>query len=426
MAGSGARGVSERGWLAALTLVGVGIRLGWAMRYGLHPLGGEAQNVGVALAAGRGFADPYFVGSGPTAHLMPTTPLLVAAVYRLFGPISAVSETLLQAIATAAVFGNFLLLNRLFRRLGVAAVPRVAGYALLCLVPLFLGPEALMFRYWDNALVLAAALAGLHRLLTLERQAAPPSLAQEAGTAALAALVLFASPPLGLGLGLGCGLLLLRRRDWPHRLRPIGLAALACLALFGPWTARNLRVMGAPILLRDNAPLELSLANNPLTQVMPPERAFWTEFHAIHPLDDGPGRARVARVGELPYMRELGGAVRAWIAAHPAAFLRLCLAHLRQMLVPPTWLFAMGTKGGAWARAAVADMVSLLGMAGLVRGLRRGPPGWRYPALLAGAVVVTYPPFQPTTRYIYPLWGIWVFAAASLFGRLRHEPDRPS
>nr|NIW37860.1 hypothetical protein [Gemmatimonadota bacterium] len=45
----------------------------------------ELQAVAVSLAEDGEFADPYFLPTGPTAHLPPIPPAIFALVYRLFG-----------------------------------------------------------------------------------------------------------------------------------------------------------------------------------------------------------------------------------------------------------------------------------------------------------------------------------------------------
>ncbi len=63
----------------AVVFLGCALRLVWAMHGHLSPTGGESDAIARALAEGRGFADAFGPGSGPTAHLMPLTPLPTAA-----------------------------------------------------------------------------------------------------------------------------------------------------------------------------------------------------------------------------------------------------------------------------------------------------------------------------------------------------------
>src|SRR5258707_931365 len=63
-----------------------------AHSYRFHPIldhfefGWEAGRVGRSLALGQGFADPFVpTGTGPTAWLPPLYPMIIAAVFRVFG-----------------------------------------------------------------------------------------------------------------------------------------------------------------------------------------------------------------------------------------------------------------------------------------------------------------------------------------------------
>src|ERR1700749_5264719 len=54
--------------------------------YDDHMLFGEEMGrIARALATGRGFADPFRGQTGPTAWVGPLFPLLLSAVFRLFG-----------------------------------------------------------------------------------------------------------------------------------------------------------------------------------------------------------------------------------------------------------------------------------------------------------------------------------------------------
>ena len=67
-------------WLLSLaTLVGLAERIGWATIRRTPWATGEAPNVAIALAHGRGFSDAFFVGQGPTAHLLPIAPAIAGA-----------------------------------------------------------------------------------------------------------------------------------------------------------------------------------------------------------------------------------------------------------------------------------------------------------------------------------------------------------
>lgn len=410
----------QRAIVATLLLLGVAIRFAWAAKRGLVASAGEATNVALALARGRGFADAYFVGSGPTAHLMPTTPLFAGLVNSLIGPGMA-SEIVLQAIASAEMVVGFLLLYKLFERLGVAPLARLAGLAILCLFPVFLGQESLDFRYWEGGLAVILATACLILLVDLDRRQAQPDRRQIVALSMLFAITFFVSPSLGLAIGACSLLLLFRKPAWRGRIGMGATAAAALAILLTPWVIRNDHVLGKPILLRSNMPLEFALANNDRQYSAASMQAFNTSMHAVHPAAGGPGTARVRAVGEVAYMAELSRANNAWIASHPDRFASLSARHLRQMFFPNAFQFEIGSGSLSGIRAAWYSVVSALGLCGIAIALWRRRSGYGYLGIVVAIVALTYVPFQPMARYLYLSYGLLLFSAVDLLERLiRH------
>ena len=80
--------------------------------------GWEVGRIGRSLALGRGFADPFIpTGTGPTAWLPPLYPLIIGAIFRVFGVYTPVSGWVLLAI------------NSVF---GAATVPAIYEIAVRC------------------------------------------------------------------------------------------------------------------------------------------------------------------------------------------------------------------------------------------------------------------------------------------------------
>src|ERR1700689_1497336 len=60
--------------------------------------GWEMGRVARALVSGRGYADPFHGHTGPTAWVTPLYPLLMAAVFKVFGIYTAASAWVVLAI----------------------------------------------------------------------------------------------------------------------------------------------------------------------------------------------------------------------------------------------------------------------------------------------------------------------------------------
>ena len=85
----------------------------------------EVEAVARSLVAGRGYADPYKIPTGPTAHPLPVQTLLQAVLYWVFGvtPAAAYARCILGIISIAAAFARLPWLTGhrgLGRRAGIA------------------------------------------------------------------------------------------------------------------------------------------------------------------------------------------------------------------------------------------------------------------------------------------------------------------
>lgn len=425
--------------LLLLLLLGIAARVGWAL-WKMH--GGLDMNVAAEafdearhLAAGQGWAGAY-KDDMPTAHLLPIPPLVAGAVYAMLGVATPASELTLMAYATALAIGRIWLFERCFARLGAGPVARLGAVAVLCLLTPYLSHEAITFRTWEGGL---AAFVEAGFLLLLLRQLArdPVDAAGWSWTVAVAALLFFINPPLGLA-AFAC----LAVAAWPRRralpIVRLGLTGSAALALLiGPWAWRNQQAIGHPVLLRSNAGLELALSMNPgALTTTDPRAQFGDRLLQLHPRHSDAVRARMrAMGGEVEYSAALGAETKRWMAAHPTDAMRLMARHLWQQLFPPSWIMETDKAGLlSLGKAAVASTASALGLAGFAWALARRRRWWIYPALLVIVPVGLMLPFQPYHRYIFLLFSPLVFAAAdaveqgwrAVSRRARERTDRPA
>ena len=403
--------------MIALFLIAVVERCAWAWKRGLENGAGEAHRVALALASGRGFADSYFVGSGPTAHLMPTTPLLAGGVHVLLGAGSPMAEIVLQALACIEMVAGYLLLFVMARKLGIPRFSRLSALTLLCLFPVFMGQESLDFRYWEGGLAVACAVYTLNQILFYDVAGIPPSLSQQIGFATLLALTFFISPALGTALVICAVVLALRHWPWSVRISTGAIAGIALAVLLTPWVIRNDLIMHKPILLRSNAALEMSIANNDASLGNDHKAAFNNSMVAVHPAVGQAAAAELRRVGEIAYMAKVSSRVSGWIAANPAGFAHLAGRHMRQMVIAEPFQFEIGSGAFSGIRSLVYSIVAILGIVGIGLGITSARRGYGYVAIIIATVIMTYVPFQPMARYLYLIYGFLVFAAFDAIGR---------
>lgn len=416
-----------------LLIAGLAIRMAWLVlvRGLLHPFDlGEASSAVTALARTGTLADAFGPGTGPTAHLMPGSVTLAAAVERVFGDSAA--ACLLLSLWTLALLGaTWLLARALFERAGWRPAALLGGLALLCLLPGHIVQEAADFRVWEGGIATLLALANLWLIVTLDRRAEIPAQPLLIG-AALSAATFFISPTTGLAVDACWAWLALRRLPWRRTIAFAATAAAALALVLAPWVLRNVQVMGSPILLRDNLGLEMALANYPgALDPADPLAESQARMQAIHPNDNDAAQTRLrAAGGEVAYSRALGREAGDWIRANPYAFARLALRHYRQFYFPDRWQGAL-TNWEAFPtlRIDMIRLVAALGLAGLLVGLLRRRRFHGLFALYIALAGLPYALVQPVPRYAYVVWPLLAFLAAGLvtdiFAGLKARGRRP-
>jgi hypothetical protein len=243
------------------------------------------------LAAGLVQHGVYLNERGrPSAYWPPGYPLLLAAVYALFG-VNTIAVRVAQCVISA---GTVALVHRIARRILDRGGARLAALV-TALYPLFIYSTGAVMPVTLQVALLAGGV--LLALVAAERDSTP---------AALAAGVLGAWATLVAGSGLPMFLLLALWMAWyreglaggaggrppgrdrrgagargaprqgaggttspaprPHRMRGVWLA-LTCLLPFvviiGAWTVRNQRAFGHPVLVSTNYGYNLWLGNHP-------------------------------------------------------------------------------------------------------------------------------------------------------------------
>jgi hypothetical protein len=354
----------------------------------------EAPAIARNLAAGRGFSNPYGAfESGPTAHLPPLFPGILAALLLVCGDTLAFAyaAVLLAVLAQALYCVLFIPLSeQIFqdRRPGIAAavfsalVPTIeplpqweaiyaaVGLQLFCLAT----------ARWARSGVLAGLLCGVLLLLN-------PALLP----VALAWMVYRKTLP----------------RQWA------AFAAAAALALL-PWTVRNYMVMGGLFFVRDNLGAELYMSNADCS-----DARHWVNdasgCHALLQPNKSVQEARAVRqLGELAYNRDRMAKARRWIAENPARFGELTAGRIRQFWFPtpekqPVYEYSR------W-------LITALSAAGIALLARRRD---RSLILFAGGLLAysfLYYFVQASTRYRSPV--LWLSVLPAAYAVFRRPPGR--
>src|SRR5260370_2576313 len=268
--------------------------------------------IGVSLASGHGFSNPFGPATGPTAWEPPLYPYLIAAVFQIFGIYSKASAFVLLTInsifSALTCIPIFLIARRVFSE--KVAVGSAWAWALL--------PNVMYWCtkwVWETSLSALLLATILWVALTLEdRDGWLPwfEFGLLWGMAALSSTVVLSFCP-------DAGLLAWYRRAkrGKRSLAKIVLAAVVFLACIAPWLVRNYQTFGQFIFVRDNFGAELRLGNG--------NGADGTWMQYLHPTQDLYAMRQYTAMGELAYIEMRKRQALDYIEADYGRFPVLCL-----------------------------------------------------------------------------------------------------
>jgi hypothetical protein len=268
------------------------------------PFGYETGRLARAIASGRGFSDPFFAETGPSAISGPVYPYLLAGVFKVFGIYTATSaiialslNSLFSALTCVPVF---LLARESFgERVGMLATWAWAFF-----------PHAILFaadRIWETCLTTLLVSLLVVLAMYLGRTVRPPAWIGFGLLWGVAAL----TSPAALSLmpflaGWACYRLHRRGEKWRG---PAMAAALAFVLTLLPWGVRNYRTFHRVIPVRDNFWQLVWECNHGDTSLYP-----------VVPGNPSTSEAEVNefnRLGEIQYMAAKRRGAETFIASHP-------------------------------------------------------------------------------------------------------------
>jgi 4-amino-4-deoxy-L-arabinose transferase-like glycosyltransferase len=274
------------------------------------PFENEVGNVAAALAGGHGFCCLFRQPTGPTAWLSPTYPLLIAAIFKIFGSF------------TFSSFCASVLLNSLFSALTCLplyhAAVRVAGKFTAFLAGWFwaLSPIAIILPYawiWDSSLSAFLGSVILWATLGLPDR---PDLRGFTLYGLLWGISLLTNPALGALLPFLLIWILLRfRASNPQRLRYALVCAVVIVLTCLPWTLRNYMQFHRFVPFRSNFAYEFWSGNNEI---------FDPESRELNRITRYEQTRLYAHLGETAFLDQKWQAARHFVGAHPVLYANLC------------------------------------------------------------------------------------------------------
>ena len=364
--------------------------------------GYEIGRVARSIVEGHGFSSPFVADTGPTAWYTPVYPLLLAAVFKIFGVYTQASAWGIAAVNSLFAALTALIMIAIGRETVGAKAGIVAAW-IWAIIPYVI--QWSVRWVWDtslSALLLAAIIyATLHALR--EARGADFIL-----LGLLWALIANTNPTL-LSL-LPFSIVWIWRQLRP--LRPLrsptsAITLVLVVTVLGcvPWVARNYATMHY-LGLRSNFGEELYLGNQP--------GSGGRIVIGKHPVWNSEELEKYKRMGELAYIAEKRSLALQFIISHPGEFAGTTLKRIAYF-----WCGAGDDPrvhpSNALAQRALLFVISLLGILGCVVALRRKVPG----AWLLGSALIFYPLIFYVThthvRYRHPLDPILFLGAVYLF-----------
>jgi 4-amino-4-deoxy-L-arabinose transferase-like glycosyltransferase len=374
--------------------------------------GGEMEHAAVTLAQ-RGFiGDAFGPGTGPTAHLVPLYPMLLAGIYRVFGWNTLEARLIQELLAIAATSAGIAILPFVARKARLPLTAGILAAALLAVLPIHLWVET--SGNWEQPYAALALLGLFWCFLSLHEARWQSWRAAALVGAFLGAAALLSASMVAVGACLFAASLWsapgARKRVLT---RGLLLASISALVI-SPWAIRNYRELGGFIPLRSNFGLELAVGNNDKANGIGYDPSWegpaGADFPA-HPFRNIEELTQLRSMGERAYMEAKQREGITWIRTHPGRFAALT-AHrfvLFWFPTPDLWTAPTPLRGFKAAISAAISAGALLGLAALFAS--RHPSRWFLLAALFGASAV-YFILHVGVRYRYPVIGLSTLLAA--------------
>ena len=384
----------------------------WLPQEVIWPDGKRYERVAINLIEGQGFGDLV-----DNRRSVPTQPLLIAAVYGIFGKSYLALRIVSAAIGAASCVLGSLLARQLFGSLAAlfAGALLVAYPHLVYLSALFEYPQGL------GILLMAGFLLSL---LKFRRDERPAMLLL--ASISLGALVLTLPTVL---LFVPIFALLVLNRDLKQSALRLAIIALGLGLTLGLWTVRNYSEYGRLMIVNAAGGANFWAANNETyaqygkRAVIPacgPGNESTTYCHEHRAVQAQLRSLRIPRsekVWEHERMAWKHG--MQFVRESPSRFIRLSVKRFVQLWSPWPDAVHTGTPRGGSARDIISAMVyvplALLALAGLVMSAKRHGRQLMPVYLFLIVFVIPLTIFLPTMRYRLPVdFLLAIFASVPL------------
>jgi len=282
----------------------------WAFGY-------EGGRIARAMVLGRGYSDPLFAETGPTAIAAPLYMLLMAGVFKVFGIYTTVSG--LVILSLDCLFSALTCLPIYF--IGCESFGAAVGGWAAWAWALF--PFSIFHSTQLISDVCLATLLLTCIFLTTLRFERPAPLAAWAGFGLLWGITALDNPSVLSLLPFLCGWVCYRLHRQGRAWRmPVTVAGLALVLVISPWVARNYHVFHRFIPFRDNFWQNIYIGNN--------ADSLHFNWAASHTATTPEEMEEFYRLGELGFMAKKREQAIEFIRSHPRFVACLTLRRIVQ------------------------------------------------------------------------------------------------
>ncbi|UCD74612.1 MAG: hypothetical protein JSV91_12590 [Phycisphaerales bacterium] len=367
----------------------------------------QDQVIAMSLLEKGEFGNMYRVPTGPTAHVAPIVPGLIAGIWWLFGT-NLTGGYVARLIVLACYSAMYGMIPWVGGRVGIGRqAGMLAGLA-----------GAVIPDQSEHGQELAAIALGLMMIAMVGRWTSARSSPLGSLLLGVAIGVSFHVQPVLLAVFAGFIIFELwwnrGRRKWRLSALVVIGAMVACV----PWAWRNYRVFDEVFFIRSNLGLELRMGN--YEGAAAALEVIGRRGVYRHPSGQKEEALLVREMGEMEYMRQAKREALEWIADHPVDFARLTALRFIHF-----WF-------GPLHRPIAAVVVSLLTLLALL-GARRCLPSMTTPQRAALLIpLAMYPLIYYVVgyefRYRIPIhWILLLLAGAELWHWIRRWlADRPT
>lgn len=366
----------------------------------------ERASVARSLATRGEFADPFSsLATGPTTHVSPVYPILLAAVMRLFGetPSAAVLLTLLCLLMqTLYPILLFSFTQRIFSSFATA----VATAAAAIVIPHFPPMIHVETLYLVNMLLISFVVTW--RLRNAKASSSHHAIIEGilGGVCTLlnaAAVVIW--------------IMWIAFLYWRRKIRgrnfyaSVAILTASFLVVMSPWMLRNYHVFGAPIMLRGNLGLELAISNRDGAAASTVGNGRNGNLARFHPNFNAEEATTLRDEGEVEYNRRKWNEAWSWIFQNPLSFASLTTRRFGLF-----WFPSVNDAPSAYIISFW--ILTLLAVAGIIRLWRDKSPV----LILALSIYVAYPALlyliQSSLVYVLPIAWLHVVCAGYLLASI--------